>query len=104
MIIMTINRMNRNDWQNFSRMVRTNRNTTFRHSVITCGPTTDVNSPILFVSIYGEGIEVLRHATKMERYEKAKECRKDFAYWRHYSPLKCERILKKARESKTGRA
>ena len=103
MIIMTINRMNKNDWQHFSRMARMNRDA-FQSSVITCGPTMDIHSPILFVSIYGEGIEILRHTTKMERYEKAKERRKDFAYWRKYSPLKCKKILKKARESKMGRA
>ena len=103
MIIMTINRMSKDEYKNFSHMVRTNRNN-FQLMVITCGPTNDVNSPILFVNCKGGGIEVLRNNTKTKEYNAAKQRREDFEYWRHYSPLKCKRILKKARESKGGRA
>lgn len=103
MMIMTINRMSKEEYKNFSHMMRTNRNT-FQIMVITCGPTNDVNSPLLFVNCKGEGIEVLRNITNTKRYDAAKQRREDFEYWRHYSPLKCKRILEKARASKAGRA
>lgn len=103
MIIMTINRMSKDEYKNFSRMMRTNRNS-FQLMVITCGPTNDVDSPLLFINCRGEGVEVFRNNAKTREYDAAKQRREDFEYWRHYSPIKCARILKKARESKAGRA
>lgn len=103
MIIMTVNRMSKDEYKNFSRMMRTNRNN-FQLMVITCDPTNDVTSPLLFVNCKGEGIEVFRNNAKAKEYEAAKQRREDFEYWRRYSPMKCARILQKARESKAGRA